>query len=282
MEVSCPWESGVDASNHAAVYDRISETYDEDFLGLLTRARGIITKQIAAELRDIDLLVDCAIGTAKMVEAIGREVEVRRCIGNDISKQMLEEAKSNLATPFTPICGDALELGKQIDPNCASLLLCHFLYDYCPPSTMIPRLYECVAPGGYLSSATSTKACYDDNFWRQIRKHPILQRVFSVEDNVAQSHTPDTSEHHQAMLKEAGFEIVEHRSVNATIVLENAQSFWNAVYHSGWFVGYLSQFGPATLGAIRLMAGALGLPGVGFYPFQFDARLSIALARKPL
>ena len=109
-----------------------------------------------------------------------------------------------------------------------------------------------------------------------------MRKLFSIDHNVAKSHTPDSPEHHQAMLRETGFDLVEHEVVNARIVLDSPATLWNAVYHSGWFVGYLSQFGPLTLRAIRTMASALGLPGVGFYPFTFHARLSVALVRKPV
>ena len=268
------------SAEHAAAYDRISETYDQDFLGLLTRARAIIAEQVAAHMTETATVVDCAIGTGKMVEAIGKQVRIGQCIGNDISPQMLELAKANLDIPFTPTCSDALKLRDHIPSESASLLLCHFLYDYCHPADMIPQLSDTVAPGGFLSSATSTKACYDDIFWSQVERHPVMRKLFSIDENVAQSHTPESPEHHLALLDENGFETVEHRVLDASIVLDSPASLWSAVYHSGWFVGYLSQFSPLTLKGIRFMASILGLPGIRFYPFTFNAKLSVVLARK--
>ncbi|SVD56536.1 uncharacterized protein METZ01_LOCUS409390, partial [marine metagenome] len=217
-----------------ANYERISETYGADFGGLRAVCRSVCLEQIAQHVTKVSRGLDCAVGTGDVLAALSEVVELHSIVGNALSASMLAQASELGIAGFEPLCGSALELDAKLEPASRDYIACHLLYDYCGVEPMVKMASGLLEPGGIFSSMTSTKAQYDDVFWEQAERHPLLTRLFDVRGGIRAGVTPESHAHHTDLMVAAGLEVLEERELTHALEAHDSGDAWNALYESGW------------------------------------------------
>lgn len=131
-------------SQHAAEWDSIRERMVSD---------ADIERRLIEQVcnRDIDLFLDLGTGTGRILEILAPYV--RKGIGFDLSKEMLNVARSNLENAGVSNCtvrrSDIHSIG--LNDNCADVITIHQVLHYCiNPELVVKESARLLKPGGQL------------------------------------------------------------------------------------------------------------------------------------
>lgn len=141
------------------LHDKIAERYDEDYAGLLARARARWETQIREVLHPQTecRVLDIAAGTGVSLAHLDAQWGKLDLSAIDLSPKMLQVARQRISPPLRCICDNALNAEKHFAAESLDLILCHFLFSHVDPWIILRSQYRLLRPGGHVSIVTATK-----------------------------------------------------------------------------------------------------------------------------
>jgi len=264
------------------VYDRVAQCYDEDWGGIYTAARACYVEQIyrASKCRSLPLdTVDLGIGTGNLLLDLERRLPLGKCIGFDLSRGMLRQARNKLGEKVELLREDALLAARRLPAESVDLVLCHFLLSFVAAEPLLDEAYRLLRPGGLFSLATSTQRSLGELHNGRFSR---TGRLLGVQRELHKASTPADHQQCLELLRARGFTIIEDRSQRRQVHFESFNDVRDWALNSGWVAASLDDpFGIriAIATAIFALARITMHP---LYPIEAHSEISIVLARKPL
>ena len=259
------------------LYDSIADTYDRDKFRLYRQCHEPAAEQLIAHRESIHSAIDIAVGTGLFWELAQKAGLDATLTLNDISPQMLAQAKSRLGEKHHYLNFALPELADNVPAGSIDLLCSHFIYSYVTRRETYELAKKLLRPGGFFSIVSSTQQCLVE-----IYDSPLgwTGKVLRVPEAVANSQTPKTHDHLISELKQNGFEIEEQIHVRPPVVLRSHQDIIEWAIDGGWALDFF-------VGAASIKrAGAEALLKVAnlsrrLYPISAHMDFSVVLARWP-
>lgn len=263
------------------VYDRVAACYDDDWGGIYAAARACCVEQIHRASRQRGLppdTVDLGIGTGNSLVDLERRLSLGKCIGFDLSRGMLKQARSKLGERVELLREDALLATRRMPAASVDLVLCHFLLSFVAAEPLLDQAYRLLRPGGLFSLATSTQRSLGELHSGRFSR---TGRLLGVRRELHKVSTPADHRHCLELLRARGFTIVDDHSQRRRVLFESFNDIRDWALNSGWVAASLDDpFGLriACGTAIFALARVTMHP---LYPIEAHSEISIVLARKP-
>jgi ubiquinone/menaquinone biosynthesis C-methylase UbiE len=261
-------------------YDRIADSYDEDWCGLYAESSRRAVAQVLAMLADAtDLAVtDLAVGTGNTLDSLYRRLTLGTATGFDVSTGMLGKAWEKLPRRAQLIHDSAANAERYLSPASQDLVLCHFLLRYLEPQVVLPTAYRLLKPGGYFSLVTTTQRSLIETYTGRFAKtEPLL----GVRRQLAKGGNPRDHAQGMEMLERFGFELVADNLYREVVTFRSFDDVQAWAFESGWAV----EIGDGRMSVrIAFLRIAFALAEVfmrPLYPVDATNEISIVLARKP-
>jgi ubiquinone/menaquinone biosynthesis C-methylase UbiE len=216
-------------------YDRIADSYDEDWCGLYAESSRRAVAQIVAALADaVDLEVtDLAVGTGNTLDSLYRRLSQGTVTGFDVSTGMLGKAWDKLPRRAQLIHDSAANAEKYLGPASQDLRLCHFLLRYLEPQVVLPTAYRLLKHGGYFSLVTTTQRSLIETYTGRFAKtEPLL----GVRRQLAKGGNPLDHAQGMEMLERCGFELVADNLYREVVTFRSFDDVRAWAFESGWAV----------------------------------------------
>jgi ubiquinone/menaquinone biosynthesis C-methylase UbiE len=263
------------------VYDRVAACYDDDWGGIYAAARNCYLEQIQRASKPRGLppdTVDLGIGTGNSLYDLERRLVLGKCIGLDLSRGMLRQARNKLGERVELLCADALQATRRMPSASVDLVLCHFLLSFVAAEPLLDQAYRLLRPGGLFSLATSTQRSLGELHSGRFSR---TGRLLGVRRELRKASTPADHRHCLELLRARGFSIVEDCSQRRRVRFESFADVRNWALNSGWVAASLDDplgLRIACATAIFALARVTMHP---LYPIDAHSEISIVLARKP-
>ncbi len=261
-------------------YDRIADSYDEDWCGLYAESRRRAVGQIVAVLSDaLDLdVADLAVGTGNTLDALYRRLSLCTATGFDVSTGMLRKAFGKLPKRTRLIHDSAANVEDHLAPASLDLVLCHFLLRYLEPQVVLSRAYRLLKPGGYFSLVTSTQRSLLETYTGRFEK---TGRLLGVRAQIAKGGNPLDHASSIEMLQQYGIEIITDNLYREGVTFRSFDDVRAWAFESGWAAEFFGQRPSLRTGftwTAFALAEVLMRP---LYPVHATSEISIVLGRKP-
>jgi ubiquinone/menaquinone biosynthesis C-methylase UbiE len=262
------------------IHDNIAERYDEDFAGLMTRAKAEWEAQILATVppRDHRRVLDIAAGTGVSLSFLENQWGELDLAAIDISAKMLEIAGKRLKSPVRCVCDNALHAERHFAPESMDLILGQFLYSHVPPTRVFASAFRILRPGGHFSVVTPTKDQFEGMFEGP---RALAGKVLRAERGLKKLWLQESHEHNLALLRAAGFEIVAEKCYRHPFVIPDEAAFWDFSFRAGWLMAAYEQKFRSKLWLARALGKVLVWINPDIFPISAAVNNSLVIARKP-
>lgn len=262
------------------IHDNIAERYDEDFAGLMTRAKGEWESQILTSVspRDHRRVLDIAAGTGVSLSFLENKWGQLDLSAIDISAKMLEIAKSRLKSPVRCVCDNALHADQHFAPGSMDLILGQFLYSHVPPTKIFASAHRILRPGGHFSVVTPTKDQFEGVFEGP---RALAGKVLRAKSGLKKLWLQESHDDNMALLRKAGFEIVADKSYSHPFVIPDEAAFWDFSFRAGWLMAAYEQKFRSKLWMARSLGKVLLWINPDIFPVSVCVNISMVIARKP-
>ncbi|MDH3712229.1 MAG: class I SAM-dependent methyltransferase [Gammaproteobacteria bacterium] len=261
-------------------YDRIADSYDEDWCGLYAESSRRAVAQIVAVLTDAaDLHVaDLAVGTGNTLDSLYHRLSLGTAAGFDVSTGMLGKAWEKLPRRAQLIHDSAANAGDYLTPASLDLVLCHFLLRYLEPQVVLPTAYALLKPGGHFSLVTTTQRSLMETYTGRFAKtEPLL----GVRRQLAKGGNPLDHAQGMEMLERYGFEIVADHLYREVVTFRSFDDVRAWACESGWAVEIVDGRMSVRFAFLRVAFALAEIFMRPLYPVDATNEISIVLARKP-
>lgn len=261
-------------------YDRIADSYDEDWCGLYAESSRRAVGQIVARLSDAaDLdVADLAVGTGNTLDSLYRHLSLNTATGFDVSTGMLGKAFDKLPRRTQLIHGSASNVEDHLALSSLDLVLCHFLLRYLAPRVVLSTTYRLLKPGGYFSLVTSTQRSLIETYTGRFEK---TGRLLGVGKQVAKGGNPLDHSLSIEMLRQYGFEIITDNLYRQVVTFHSFNDVRAWAFESGWAAEIVGGRLSLRTGLIRVAFALAEVFMRPLYPVDATNEISIVLARKP-
>jgi len=262
------------------IHDNIAERYDEDFAGLMTRAKVEWESQILATVppRDHRRVLDIAAGTGVSLAFLESKWGRLDLSAIDISAKMLEVAQTRLKSPVRCVCDHALHADRHFAPASMDLILGQFLYSHVPPTKIFASARRILRPGGHFSVVTPTKDQFEGIFEGP---RALAGKVLRAKSGLKKLWLQESHDDNLALLRLAGFEIVAEKSYVHPFVITDEAAFWDFSFRAGWLMAAYEQKFRSKLWLARSLAKVLLWINPDIFPLSARVKTSLVIARKP-
>lgn len=261
-------------------YDRIADSYDEDWYGLYAESSRRAVTQIAAAFtgaRDLHI-ADLAVGTGNTLDSLYRRLNLSTAIGFDVSGGMLAKAVDKLPRRTRLIHDTAANAEKYLQADSLDLVLCHFLLRYLEPDVVLPMACRLLKPGGFFSLVTSTQRSLIE---AHTGRFEAPERVFGVRRRLAKGSNPLNHEMSIALLGQYGLEIVADDLYREVVTFRSYDDVRAWAFESGWAAELFGERIKLRSVFVRAAFALIEFWMWPLYPVDATNEISIVLARKP-
>ena len=260
-------------------YNRIADRYDKDWRGIYKDIHEISLSQITEHFagKTIKSALDLAVGTGNGFNDLSQHLCIQHRIGNDISEEMLNQAKKRLKGGIELICDDALNIRKYVADSSQDLILCQFLLSYLDGNEVLKSAYRILKPGGVIALASSTKR---DLLELHTGRFRVTNKLFRVGEYLNKVDTPMSHEALLRTLTEHKLQILKHKNYRKQVVFESFDDVTAWAIDSGWAAQYFdSGFKIKTVLGSALFKG-LSIIMYPLYPVYAHNDISVILAQR--
>lgn len=209
------------------------------------------------------LMVDFALGTGESLLEVHRRIPGAKLVGVDISEKMLDVARTKL--DVGTIHDDARNVCRHVEAGSADLVLAHFVATYVDAETLARNAATILRSGGLFSFVNGTREGY--------RTLQGLASQLMPEEKLRElAPSPESPSVLERACTDAGFDIVESRSVSREISFASFQELYDFAFHAGWFTHLLAGLGDDV---VAHLSSANGL-----FPLHDEFRAAVVLAAK--
>ncbi|GAA0580462.1 class I SAM-dependent methyltransferase [Caenispirillum bisanense] len=266
------------------VHDLVAQSYRAE--------EGIIGSKTAAALDTLEphwhhwpqpaRVVDLGIGDGDLLASL-----MARCpvpvepAGVDISPEMLRRATARLPG-LTAIEGSAADASRLLPAGEFTAVFAHFILAYVPLTAVLREAAALLRSGGVLSLATSTNEMarpLQAQLAELGRHRSIRSRLVraAARRGLARSNTPESFEHMLPAFAEAGFTVVERRTLTFPVVFRSAREAYTFMVEDGWGVNALIH--PLVPPSVMARLAPWGLKAFR-YPYEATHHVEVLLLRR--
>ena len=263
------------------IYNRVAESYDEDWSGIYAAARRYCLDQITNQLESLDHpvnTVDLGIGTGNSLSDLRNSIVLGKCTGFDLSSGMLDQAAQKLGKDVQLILGDATNAPAYLQPGSVDLALCHFLLSFVDAGKLFQVVYDLLKPGGVISLATSTQRSLHELHSGKLRR---TAQLLGVPRALRKISIPANHQHCLEMLQRQGFEIVNEHLHRQPVSFKSFNDLHDWALNSGWVAGSFDNFTRLRIACCSTVFALAKVFIHPLYPINAINEVSIVLARKP-
>lgn len=261
-------------------YDRIADSYDDDWCGLYAESRRRAVAQIVAALADAadPKITDLAVGTGNTLGSLYQRLSLGTATGFDVSTGMLGKAREKLPQRAQLIHDSAANAENYLGPASQDVMLCHFLLRYLEPQVVLPTAYRLLKPGGYFSLVTTTQRSLIEAYTGRFAK---IEPLLGVRRQLAKGGNPLDHAQGMEMLERYGFELVADNLYREVVVFRSFDDVRAWAFESGWAVEVVDGRMSVRIAFLRIAIALAEIFMHPLYPLDATNEISILLARKP-
>ncbi len=264
-------------------YDEIiAQHYDRDPQSITSNALDLALSHIAkysglleAPKTTLDVL-DLGMGTGMFLKKLcGASAASLNLFGVDLSSRMIDSARKKLPG-LVAHSGDAAAFDTYFENQKFDLISTHFITGFVPLDHLLPRIWDCLRPGGYWSYIGGTSQGY--KALQRKAGHPLLQLLFKGKRLTLDGLLcPSCLEDVTGPLHRHGFEIRVSEVSEPSLSFANFNEFMEFAYTGGWLTPFVEAIGLQN--ASRPLRGVLNR---FVFPLDDHHHIAMVLARKPL
>ncbi|MFI5268687.1 MAG: class I SAM-dependent DNA methyltransferase [Chloroflexota bacterium] len=253
--------------DYEAIYDTLTDTYDEDVFGILAAAHELALEQVLrhAPADGISAVCDVAVGTGRFMEDLAQRFPDASLSGLDISGRMLAQARRRLPG-LQAFQADARGATGYVGDGSMELTIAHFVMSYVGPAELLSELNRLTAPGGICSLANST---YESLAAMQ----RASRRCLSEAQIRAHSDMPLTTAEMERLVAAAGFEVVDSATLRKLVRFESFEELRDWGLRSGFLTTFFESLPDSQVQALRQIAGV--------FPLEDHFQGTFIVGRKP-
>lgn len=269
---------------HRGVHDRVARSYrsGDGIIGEKTEVALASLEEVWTDWPDPTRVLDLGLGDGDLLDRLRRTCPTPIVpTGVDVSGAMLEKARERLPD-LVPVHASAADASKHLPPAAFDVAFAHFILAYVSLNDVLDEAARLLAPGGYLSLATSTNrmAAPLRAQIETLEKEPSLRArlaAWGARRGLSLTNTPEDFEAMVPAFTTAGFEVADRRTLDFEVEFRDAQDAYRFAVEEGWCANAMTHpFLPPDLMA-KLIAWGLD---AFHYPDTAPHRIEVCLLRR--